>query len=231
MKDIRTITLDLDDTLWAINPVIERAERKLYEWLRDNYPRIAEMFSANEIGKLRENVALECPGRAHDFTFMRRTVLARLGTAAGYGEEPVEGAMAVFAAMRNDVEVFPEVRPALSTLGQSYCVIAVTNGNANLDSIGISDLFHEVISASATGVAKPARQIFDAAVEAGGARSHETLHVGDNPEVDVVGAQQAGLKSVWVNRAGDDWPDHLQRPDAIVRDVGELLSLLGLVEE
>jgi len=52
--------------------------------------------------------------------------------------------------------------------------------------------------------------------------------VGDHPEVDVVGAQNAGLQSVWVNRHGSDWPDHLQDPDAIVKDIGELLSLLGV---
>jgi putative hydrolase of the HAD superfamily len=137
--------------------------------------------------------------------------------------------MTVFSALRNDVEIFPEVRPALNTLRQNYCVVAVTNGNADLDVIGIRDLFHEVISAASAGFAKPAREIFDVAVQAGRAEAHETLHVGDHPEVDVVAAQDAGLKSVWVNRSGHDWPDHLQRPDGIVRDVGELLSFLGVV--
>lgn len=228
MHDIRTITLDLDDTLWAIHPVIERAERKLRDWLRDNYPRTTDMFSATDILKLRENIAREYPGKSHDFTFLRRTVLERLGNASGYGDGLVDGAMTVFSALRNDVDVFPEVRPALQSLRQDYCVIAVTNGNADLNRIGIRDLFHEVISAASAGAAKPDRQIFEAAVHAGGAEAHETLHVGDHPEVDVVGARDAGLKSVWVNRSGDDWPDHLQRPDAIVKDVGELLSLLSV---
>jgi putative hydrolase of the HAD superfamily len=226
MHDIRTITLDLDDTLWAIDPVMERAERKLRDWLRDNYPRITEMFSPEDMLGLRERIVVESPGRSHDFTFLRRSVLGQLGAAAGYEDSFVDGAMAVFSALRNDVEVFPEVRPALTELRQRYCVVAVTNGNADLDVIGIGDLFHKVISAASTGVAKPAREIFDAAVQAGSAEAHETLHVGDHPEVDVVGALDAGLKSVWVNRNGHDWPDHLQRPDGIVRDVGELLSLL-----
>jgi len=228
MKAIRTITIDLDDTLWAIQPVIERAERKLYEWLGDEYPRVTEMFSQDEIGKLRENIVTEYRGKSHDFTFLRRAVLGRLGAAAGYGVGIVDRAMGYFDPLRNDVELFPEVRPALGALGEHYCVIAVTNGNASLDQIGIRDLFDDVISASGVGAAKPDRQIFDIAVEAGGADAHETLHVGDHPEVDVVGAQNAGLKSVWVNRHGSAWPDHLQDPDAIVKDVGELLSLLGV---
>lgn len=228
MRDIRTITLDLDDTLWAIQPVIERAERELYAWLRDNYPRITRMHTQEELRELREKIVFECPGKSHDLAHLRRAVLGRLGVAAGYGAELVDAAMAVFNALRNNVEVFPEVRPALSSLRQNYRVIAVTNGNANLDTIGIRDLFHGVVSAASAGAAKPARQIFDVAVEAGGAQSHETLHVGDHPEVDVVGASNAGLKSVWVNRGGQDWPDHLQRPDGIVRDIGGLLTLLGV---
>ena len=68
-------------------------------------------------------------------------------------------------------------------------------------------------------------------MEAGGAEAHETLHVGDHPEADIVGAQNAGLKSAWVNRHESAWPDHLQDPDAIVKDVSELLSLLGVTKK
>lgn len=228
MQDIHTITLDLDDTLWAIHPVIERAEAGLYGWLHEHYPRVTEIFSQADIADLRLNIAREYPRMGHDFTFLRRAALARLGNAAGYGDTLVAAAMRVFEALRNDVEVFPEVRPALDALRKNYCVIAVTNGNANLDTIGIRDLFHEVVSAASAGSAKPARAIFDVAVEVGGAPAEQTLHVGDHPEVDVVGANNAGLKSVWVNRNGSDWPDHLQRPDAIVADISGLLSLLGM---
>lgn len=228
MQDIRTITLDLDDTLWAIHPVIVRAEKALYSWLQEHYPRITERFSPEEFLHMRENIATENRGKSHDFTFLRRKVLSKVSAAAGYGEAPVDGAMALFSAYRNDVEVFPEVRPALSALGKNYRVIAVTNGNANLDTIGIRDLFDNVVSASMAGAAKPDREIFDVAVRKGGAQSHETLHVGDHPEADVVGAINAGLRSVWVNRHGDDWPDHLQRPDGIVKDIGDLVALLGI---
>jgi putative hydrolase of the HAD superfamily len=228
MQDIRAITLDLDDTLWAIEPVIVRAEKALYAWLQENYPRITERFSPQDLMQMREDIVTQYREKGHDFTFLRRKVLGQAGAAAGYGEAPVDGAMALFSACRNDVELFPEVRPALSALGEKYSLIAVTNGNANLDTIGIRDLFDGVVSASSAGVAKPAREIFDVAAKAGGAANHETLHVGDHPEADVVGASEAGLKSVWVNRHGADWPDHLRRPDGIVKDVGELLALLGL---
>jgi len=226
VNDIRAITLDLDDTLWAIHPVIHRAERGLYAWLGQHYPRITAMFSREAILQQRAAVADEFPEHSHDYTFMRRTVLARLGIAADYGDQLVDDAMVVFDAIRNDVEIFPEVRPALEALRENFTLIAVTNGNANLKMVGIHDLFHDVVTARTAGAAKPAQKIFDAAVRAGGAEPQQTLHVGDHPEFDVDGAIAAGLHAVWVNRSGKPWPKELRKPYAIVSHVGQLQALL-----
>lgn len=226
MKGIRAITIDLDDTLWEIHPVIHRAERRLYAWLGQHYPRITARFSPGAMFEVRKNVAEEHPDQSHDYTFLRRTVLGRIGKAAGYAESLVDDAMEVFHRERNNVDLFPEVRPALETLRREYVLIAVTNGNASLDRIGIQDLFHDFISARDAGAAKPARQIFDAAVAAGGAASHQTLHVGDHPEHDVNGARDAGLKTVWVNRNSREWPVSMPKPDGIVEHIGQLRALL-----
>jgi putative hydrolase of the HAD superfamily len=229
VKDIRAITIDLDDTLWEIHPVIHRAERILREWLQEHYPRTTEMFSPDAARELRVAVVEEHAELRHDLTFLRRTVLARMGIAAGYGDGLADAAMEVFDDARNTVDIFPEVRPALLALREEYVLVAVTNGNANLEKIGISGLFHDFVSARTAGAAKPARQIFDRAVLAGGAEPHQTLHVGDHPEYDVNGARDAGLKTAWVNRNGSDWPETLPAPDAVVEHLGELRALLAAV--
>ena len=217
MNDIRTITLDLDDTLWAIHPVIKRAEERLYAWIGEHYPRITELFEPEDIWELRSEVIADYRDRSHDLTFLRRTVLTRLGHAAGYGDAYVDDAFEVFDEARNDVTLFPEARPVLVSVRERFVLIAVTNGNANLDRIGIRDLFDGVVSAAMAGAAKPARPIFDKAVEAGGASAAQTLHVGDHPLYDVHGARDAGLKAIWVNRNGDEWPHEYLEPDAEVQ--------------
>lgn len=227
MNGIRTITLDLDDTLWEIQPVIGRAEQRLYEWLGEHYPAITEKFSTEELRVLRQEVLEKHAEKVHDLTYLRHTVLTEAATAAGYTEFRVEEAFAVFDEVRNDVEMFPEARPALVALGARYTLIAVTNGNANLAKIGIEDLFHGHINAAMAGAAKPARTIFDAAVQAGGASAGETLHVGDHPLIDVHGARAAGLRTAWVNRNDDAWPADYAAPDITVRHVGELIELLA----
>ena len=231
MNDIRTITLDLDDTLWEIAPVIRRAESRLREWLAERYPRIVDMHQPEDIVELRAQIVAEHEDQSYDLTFVRQQVLARMGIAAGYGDGFVDEAFAVFDRERNTLELFPEVRPALESLASRYTLVAVTNGNARLERIGIDHLFHAVVSARSAGAAKPARPIFDAAVTVGGAAAHETLHVGDHPEFDVHGARSAGLRTVWLNRNGHDWPGGLEPPELTISNLRELDELLDVSNE
>jgi putative hydrolase of the HAD superfamily len=57
------------------------------------------------------------------------------------------------------------------------------------------------------GYAKPAQQIFAAALEHRGLEAGDALHVGDSRENDFHGALNAGLKSVLVERSGEDHPN------------------------
>ncbi len=228
LNNIRTITLDLDDTLWEIHPVIKRAEQCLYAWLGENYPRITELYTRTDLRELRSQVIAEFADRAHDLTFLRRTILERVAAAAGYETHFIDEAFDVFDAVRNDVDIFPEVVPTLETLRGHFKLVALTNGNANLESIGIAHLFHNIVTAAEAGAAKPAQRIFDQAVEMGGATSEQTLHVGDHPECDVDGARNAGLRTVWVNRSSTPWPSEFALPDIEVVHIGELPKWLGI---
>jgi len=228
VNNIRTITIDLDDTLWAIHPVIKRAEARLYEWLGENYPRITQLYTPAELHDVRSQIVAEFADRSHDLTFLRHTVLSRVGVAAGYTTDFIDAAFDVFDEVRNDVEIFPGVIPALEELGDRFRLIAVTNGNANLEVIGIRHLFDHVVTAVMAGAAKPAAQVFDLAVEAGGASKQQTLHVGDHPVYDVDGARNAGLRTAWVNRDASAWPEEFQAPEIEVTHVGELPGVLGI---
>ena len=227
MHRIRAITLDLDDTLWEIGPVIRRAEAELWAWLEENYPKIPGAFTPDVSLALRQQVIDDHPDMAHDFRFLRKTVLTEMAATVGYRADFVEDAFTVFDAARNRVELFPDVIPVLQELSARFRVIAVTNGNANLETIGIRRFFHGVVTAVNTGVAKPEPLIFHKAVQQAGVRPEEILHVGDHPETDVVGAINAGLRTAWMNRDNTEWPEHLPAPDATVTSVTELRELLA----
>jgi len=226
LQNILAVTLDLDDTLWEISPVIERAEAELWQWLACHYPRIVQRWTPEKLLEMRMALCEKFPHKAHDFRFLRKLVLARAASDSGYSEGLAEEAFAVFDTARNKVELFPEVRAELEWLTQNFVVIAITNGNADLHTIGIAGLFDAIITAVDVGAAKPARPIFDAAIDRAGVRAESVLHVGDHAKADVQGAREAGMRTVWVNRTGARWPANMEAPDAIVADISGVRMLL-----
>ncbi|MBT8083740.1 MAG: HAD family hydrolase [Woeseia sp.] len=232
MHRIRTITLDLDDTLWPITPVIKRAERALWAWLAEHYPRIPAKWDRASAARLRASVVADHPDRSHDLRFLRQSVLARMAASCDYDVALVDPAFAVFDEQRNTVELFPDVESGLSRLRATCRLIALTNGNASLEKIGIRHLFDDVITAVAAGAAKPSPKIFELACERAAALPEEVLHVGDHPHLDVDGARAAGMRTAWVNRNGESWPSELTGPDATVTCMNELADwLLPLIKK
>lgn len=228
MHRIRAITLDLDNTLWEIDSVIRRAESLLWKWLGENYPRIQEMFTPEDVATLREAVIEKYwKDKSHDLTFLRKKVLELLAKEADYDNSLIEPAFEIFDAARNEVELYPDVMPALEELYEKYTLVAVTNGNANLETIGLRHLFHDVVAASAVGVAKPAKGIFDIAVRKCGVSAQDILHVGDHPVMDVDGGRRAGLRTAWINRTEAEWPEALHEPDVVVTTISEIRDLLA----
>jgi hypothetical protein len=116
---IKALTFDLDDTLWDIWPVVERAEELLQDWLVAHYPRIPERLTPLELRELSSEVSAARPDKAHDRTWLRKAALNLAAQRAGYQAFDVESAFAVFFMARNAVEPFAEVRPVLERLAQT----------------------------------------------------------------------------------------------------------------
>lgn len=227
---IRAISLDLDDTLWPIEPVMSRAEQRLDAWLKAHCPRAAEQYPIQAMRALRDRVADENPHLAHDFTAQRRLSLNAALMPHGYGDEHVDAAFGEFYAARNEVECYADAIPALQRLAARFPLVSLSNGNADLARIGLARFFQFSICARDFGVAKPAPQIFHAACARLDLPPESVLHVGDDPQLDVAGARAAGMPSAWINRTQVQWQDShplgLPRPDMIVRDLLELADAL-----
>ena len=226
---IQAITFDLDDTLWDVWPVVERAERLVHDWLAVRYPRIPERFTPLELRELAGEISAIRPDIAHDRTSLRKEALNLAAARAGYREFDVESAFAVFFMARNAVEPFAEVRPTLERLARRYTLASLSNGNADLRLIGLDDVFHLSLNAIDVGAAKPESPMFEAVCRLLRLRPGQIAHVGDDPEHDVGGGQNAGFRTVWVNRTGRDWPGG-RRADAEIGDLAELETVLAAWE-
>ena len=226
MQNIEAITIDLDDTLWDIDPVIERAERILWRWLASNYPRISSIYDQNKILNLRLEIVKDHPDKEFDYRFMRKLILRKIFRDADYEEDLAEGAFAIFDSERNNVTLYDGALYTLQSLSKKYTLIAVTNGNANLEKIGLRHLFDDVVTAVDVGYAKPDARIFNEAIRKAGTQADKIIHVGDNPEADIIGAANVGLKTVWMNSKSVSWPNNDIQPDLTINRITELCDLL-----
>ena len=219
------LLFDLDDTLWPIGPVIAAAETSWHAWLAERAPGVAAAFSVAELRARRMALAEQRPELIADLYQLRRVALEQVFAETGGDPAHIDGAMLHFAERRNAVTPFADVLPVLPLLQGMLRLGVITNGNADLEVIGLHHHFEYALASARFGRAKPDPAIFLAACEAMGVAPQDAVYVGDDLRLDVQGAQGAGLRAVWMNRNGSD--AHLAAgvtPDAICATFDELLD-------
>ncbi|TYZ57756.1 hypothetical protein PybrP1_003668 [[Pythium] brassicae (nom. inval.)] len=250
-EEVRAVTFDLDDTLWSGPAVLARANEQFHAFLAAQLPELAAAFPPPAFDALIGRLMRELPHAAHDFSFLRRHALRHcardLRLAPDASDELLEQAFQAFLQPRSRPELFAGVEELLATLAQAPLGLglgAITNGNCLLAELppAVRARVAFLVSPEHAGVAKPARGIFDTALRhfPEHVGHPHVVHVGDHYECDVVGAKNAGLRTVWVNAAWDK-PDALNRralsaadaarfpaADAIVKDVTAVLAVVTL---
>lgn len=226
MNYIRAISLDLDDTLWPIWPVIERAENALDQFLQENAPATARRFPLAAMRTLREHIAQAHPELAHDFTAQRKLCLQHAFVSSGDSTALIEPAFEAFYAERNNITLYDDCLPALERLAARVPLIALTNGNADLARTGIGHFFVGCVSAKQLGVAKPHAPIFEYTRAQLGLQAAQILHVGDDPWLDIEGAHTAGFGSAWINRSQAVWPSEIKPAQHTFTDLQQLAEQL-----
>jgi putative hydrolase of the HAD superfamily len=175
----------------------------------------------------RQRVALEHPQMQHDFTFLRKQALRDHARLAGYQEVLAEEAFEVFNQARNQIDLYDDVLPGLALLSGCYRLATASNGNADLRKIGIAHWFERSVAAREVGALKPDARIFRRVVDGTDLQMAEVLYVGDDPALDVEGARNAGMRTAWMNRNNEPWPDTLLPADLTVTSLTELARALG----
>lgn len=229
MPSIKAVLFDLDDTLWPIVPVIKRAEDVLYDWLSIHVPEVARIVSIESMRERRQVLMATDTLYQIDLQALRHAVLSEAFIQTGQDLAMADKAMEVFSRARNAVTPFSDVLPTLKALQPRVALGTISNGMADLETIGIAHFFQTSIAAHHFGSAKPDASIFLAACESLAVEPHETVYIGDDPLLDVEGAQNAGLNTIWMNRLDLEparlLPEHV-RPDAICATLHEVSNWL-----
>jgi putative hydrolase of the HAD superfamily len=109
-------------------------------------------------------------------------------------------------------KLFPDTVEVLDYLTEKkYTLHLITNGfektqHNKLKTSGIDHFFREVITSEGSNSLKPHPEIFEYAFMKTGALKKESIMIGDTPEVDILGAREAGFDQVYINHTGNHEP-------------------------
>jgi HAD superfamily hydrolase (TIGR01509 family) len=217
---VRLVTFDGDDTLWAIEPVMEAA-------LRDACQAFAEAFPGARVTReelLADRLAVQeqLPPES-DLRLYRRAAYRRRADLLGGAPDSVVDQLADrFHTLRSSlIEPYPDALGVLERLSASAQLGFITNGNADIEVTPFAGRFAFRLHAIVHGPSKPDVGLFAHALARSGVPAQDAVHVGDSLGCDVAGAQAAGFHAVWLNR--DGLPNRTDvRPDAEIATLDEL---------
>lgn len=228
LSGIKAISFDVDGTLWDFEDALWRGLEAALREVRlidlegtegltvDHLAQAWVVERDRQWGKITDLVKLR-----HDA--MRRAFADIDSADNGLAKRATD---AYFEERNRDNQPFDDVVPGLETLDGLYTLGTLTNGNMRPERLGLERFFDFlVMSVEHGGIEKPDPRIFEIAVREARCEPHELLHVGDHIEYDVRGANEAGVRSVWLNRTGES-PTSDVRPDIEVTSLRELTDAL-----
>ena len=136
--------------------------------------------------------------------------------------------MAFLEILPTKTALFPGTVALLDYLqAKKYFLHLITNGfektqHHKLKMAAIDRYFQEVITSEGSNSLKPHREIFDYALAKTGAAKKESVMIGDSPEVDILGAENAGMDQVYVNHTRSREP---VRATYTVHSLPELMKI------
>ncbi|KMT66214.1 HAD-IA family hydrolase [Catenovulum maritimum] len=219
----KLLSFDLDDTLYDNVPIIQNAENKLSQYLSSEYACFKDKTQHDWLLE-RITFAKLNPALRSDVSKLRLAFLEQAFRDNKIAN-PVESAHQAFLKFyhwRNNFKVKPEVVDILMRLKKNYTLVAVTNGNAEPDLIGLEGCFTKVYQPKDGLRMKPETDMFDILCEQLSLQSKDILHIGDSPSSDIYGAQSANCRTAWYNPKFQSYPLH-GLPDMEFNQLSDLL--------
>ncbi len=231
MSDVLAVTFDLYGTLIDIKTDENRKE----VW--DALARFLEYYRLDTDG----------PALKEEYDRAKKDYL--LGRTEGYPEVDIEAAFSdvlrqkgtsdraltvacckLFRLLtRERIGLFPDVLPVLEELqSEGYALALVSNAQRvftrdEVRMLRLDRFFRYDILSTDFGFAKPDPRLFSIACDLLGVAPGAAVYIGDNPEHDIPGPRQTGMRTVLLNRARKPLNEKAQ-PDFIADDLWKALE-------
>ncbi|MBC8147364.1 MAG: noncanonical pyrimidine nucleotidase, YjjG family [Bacteroidetes bacterium] len=125
-------------------------------------------------------------------------------------------------------KLFPHCRETLDKLHPHFEMHIITNGFeevqfAKLKNTDLMKYFDKIITSERAGIKKPTAEIFEYSLIQAGAKANESIVIGDDLNVDIIGARNVGIDQVYVNY------DHEQHNEEITFEIDSLDKLESIL--
>lgn len=229
---IHALSFDLDDTLYPNSNVIVAAEQAMQQRLQQLKPDLP-YNDPQYWWQQRKLLAAQNAEIRHDVSRWRLLAVEQGLVAQGLSSceagEIAELALGAFLQERTNISVSAEIKQLLAQLASKFPLVAITNGNADIQRMGIAPYFQFALRAGPDGRMKPFPDLFQRAAERLSVRTTQILHIGDHVRSDVLGALNAGCQAAWLNPASSPQPERAKPPLVLphleLSDLRELLAL------
>lgn len=222
--DIRAIIFDLDNTLIDfLTFKKETAKAAAAAMVKRGLP-IDEIQAYGRIFSVYDGKGIEYQKTFHD-------VIEPFCLEVNQAERIQQAAILAYLKKKFDVlRPYPMVKPTLAKLRKDYRLGIVTDAPRNkswqrLVLTGLEEEFEFVISFDDSNEKKPGRRPYELALERLGLLAPACLFVGDNPERDLKGAKELGMRTCWA-RYGSLRKSTEAKPDLEIGRFEDLLTAI-----
>ena len=208
MKELKAIGFDLFNTLITMEaPALKEALERLVRSLKKSGFVVEEEGFKASHREAAERYLEECKQDGKE-THNRYWISSALGDH-GYEVKPddpriSDAVEAYFTAFYDYSRLIPGTREMLGKVSSTYRVGMLTNfthgpaARRIIGQLGLEPLFDVIIISGEIGFRKPNPLVFKKLCGRLGVLETQIMHVGDDPEADVLGALHAGIQPVWV---------------------------------
>ena len=235
---VHAVLFDLFDTLLLLEPTevyYERCLKKLHESLVKNGIKATYENFNRAYFEIRDKYYSESRQSLEEPHFNVRVAqtLHKLGLNLAVSDPIVSQATEAFAEeFMHYVTIDPDALNVLEKLHGKYKLGLISNlgipecGRQLLKRFGINKFFDVTLISGEINVRKPSPKIFERALDALSVHPSKAVFIGDMVDLDIIGPKKVGMKTILIKRRlAQNHPE--AQPDKIVKNLTELLSILG----
>jgi putative hydrolase of the HAD superfamily len=241
--DIRALLFDVNGTLIdietdegleeiyrAIGHFLTYQGISLHRWeIRDLYFQIMQRQREGSAETFAEWDAVKL---WHEFLHQQASDYTRSLTAEKREQLPLFLAELHRGISRKRLRLYPQVQETLDQLRTHYRMAVVSDAQSaysvpELRAVGLAHYFNPIIVSGDYGYRKPDSRLFQKALDALQVRPEQALFLGNDLYRDIFGAQQVGMKAIFISYNQDNTPYQKISPDYTINRFAELTQAVN----